>query len=114
MFTLNEKYEVDRQKLKCDYIMYSPSEISTRNTPNSRIYINIPRADKVFSWLNSYLDSNINVLHAAPNNRYVDGYNIRLLNLGPVALIINYKLLTSSGKHIEEVSHAHIVCLMYN
>ena len=30
---------------KCDYIRYSPSEISTRNTPNSETYINIPRED---------------------------------------------------------------------
>ena len=25
----------------------------------------------------------------------------------------NYKLTTSSGKHLEEISHAHIVSLMY-
>ena len=28
MFNLCEKYEVDRRILKCDYIRYSPSEIS--------------------------------------------------------------------------------------
>ena len=52
-------------------------------------------------------------MHAANNNRYVDGNDIRLVNLGPVALFSNYKLTTSSGKHIEDVSHAHIVSLMY-
>ena len=33
--------------------------------------------------------------------------------MGPIALFSNYKLTTSSGKHLEEISHAHIVSLMY-
>ena len=56
MFTLNEIYEVDRKILKCDYVRYSPAETSLVNTPNSQIYINIPREDSVISLLNSYLD----------------------------------------------------------
>ena len=52
-------------------------------------------------------------MNAATNNRYADGNDIRLVNLGPIALISNYKLTTSSGKHLEDVSHAHIVSLMY-
>ena len=52
-------------------------------------------------------------MHAVNNNRYADGNDIRLVNLGPVALFSNYKLTTSSGKHLEDVSHAHIVSLMY-
>ena len=51
MFKLNENYEVDRRNPKCDYIRYSPSEISTTNTPNSQIYINTPRGDSVNSLL---------------------------------------------------------------
>ena len=113
MFKLNEKYEVDRKILKCDYIRYSPAEISTINTANSQIYINIPREDSVISLLNSYLELNFDVLHATNNNRYVDVNDIRLVILGPIALFSNYKLTTSSGKHLEEISHAHIVSLMY-
>ena len=30
MFQLNEKYSDNRDILKCDYIRYSPSEISTK------------------------------------------------------------------------------------
>ena len=112
MFKLNEKYEVDRRILKCDYIRYSPSEISTINTANSQIYINIPREDSLISLLNSYIDLNFDVVHAANNNRYVNNNEIRLVNLGPVALFSNYILTTSSGKHLD-VSHAHIVSLMY-
>ena len=113
MFKLNEKYEINRDILKCDYIRYSPSEISTINTTNSQVYINIPREDSVISLLKSYLELNLDVLHATTNNRYVDGINIRLVNLEPIALINNYKLTTSSGKHLEKIDHAHIVSLMY-
>ena len=113
MFKLSEKYSINRDILKCDYIRYSPSEISTINTANSQIYINIPREDSVVSLLNSYLELNFDVLHAATNNRYVDGNDIRLVNLGPIALFSNYKLTTSSGKHLENIDHAHIVSLMY-
>ena len=63
--------------------------------------------------LNSYLESNFDVLHATTNNRYVDGNDIRLVNLGPIALFSHYKLTTSSGKHLENIDYAHIVSLMY-
>ena len=63
--------------------------------------------------LNSYLELNFDVLQAASINRYVDTIDIRLVNLGAIALFSNYKLTTSSGKHLEENSHAHIVSLMY-
>ena len=113
MFKLSENYEVDRKILKCDCIRYSPAEISTINTANSQIYINIPRENSVISLLNSYLELNFDVLHAANNDRYVDAKDIRLVNLGPIALFSNYKLTTSSGKLLEEISHGHIVSLMY-
>ena len=113
MFKLSENYEVDRKILKRDYIRYSTAEISTINTANSQIYINIPREDSVISWLSSYLEINFDVLQAASNNRYVDIRDIRLVNLGPIVLFSNYKLKTSSGKHLEEISHAHIVSLLY-
>ena len=63
--------------------------------------------------LNSYLELNFDVLRAATGNRYADVSDIRLVNIGPIALISSYKLTTSSGKHLEEISHAHIVSLMY-
>ena len=113
MFKLSENYEIDRRILKCDYIRYSPAEISTINTANSQIYINIPREDSVISLLNSYLEINFDVLRADNSNRYVDANDIRLVSLGPIALFSNYKLTTSSGKHLEEISHAHIVSLIY-
>ena len=113
MFKLSEKYSVNRDILKCDYIRYSPSEISIINTANSQVYINIPREDSVISLLNSYLELNFDVLRADNSNRYLDGNDISLVNLGPIALFSNYKLTTSSGKHLENIDHAHIVSLMY-
>ena len=111
MFKLNENYEVDKKVLKCDYICYSPAETSTKNTPNSQIYINIPREDSVISFLNSYL--RFEVIKKDDNSRYANGNDIRLVNLGPIALFSNFKLSTSSGKHLEDNSHAHLVSLMY-
>ena len=113
MFKLNEKYEINRAILKCNYMRYSPSEISTINTTNSQIYINIPREDSLVSLLNKYLELNFDVLHTAANNIYVDANDIKLDKLGPIALFSNYKLTMSSGKHIENIDHAHEVSLMY-
>ena len=113
MFTLSEKYQIDRTFLKCDYVRYSPSEISTNITANSQININIPREYSVISLLNCSIELNFDVLHAVSGKKYADVNNIRLVNLGPIALFSNYKLTTSSGKHLEEINHAHIVSLMY-
>ena len=92
MFTLNEKYEVDRQLLKSDFLRYSPSEISTIYTPNAQIYHNTPRKDSLISLLKSYIDLNFDIIHAATNNRYVDGNDIGLANLRSIPLFTNYSL----------------------
>ena len=113
IFKLNEKHEVDRNISKYNSIRYSPSEISKLFTANSQIYINLPEEDSVISLLNSYLDLNCDVLHAATNNRYIDGNVIRLVTLGPIALFSNYMLTTNSGKYSGDISHAHVVSLMY-
>ena len=113
MFKLIEKYKVNRIIVKYDYIRYSPSELRTVNTANSQIYNNIPREVSVTPLLESYLELNFDVLHAATGNSYTDGNDIELVNLGPVALSGSYKLTKSSGKHLEDFSHAHLVSLMY-
>ena len=112
MLKLNEKDEVDQRILKCDCIRYSPAEICTINSPNSQIYINIPREDSVTSSLNSYLELNFEVIQKADDSRYGNGNDIRFVNLGPIALFSVFKLTTSTGKHLEDISHAHLVSLM--
>ena len=113
MFELSEKIEMNRNILKCDYIRYSPSETKTLNTANSQISIMLPREDSDIGFLSSYLDLNFDVLHAATNNSYVDINDIKLVNLGPIALFSNYKLKTSSGKQLENIDHAQKVSLKY-
>ena len=113
MLKLNENYEVDRRIVKCDFIRFSSAETSTINTPNSQIYIKIPREDGDIGLLNSYLDLNFEVIKKADNSRYADGNDIKLVNLAPIALFSNFKLTTSSGKHLDDFSHAHLVSLMY-
>ena len=113
MFKLSENYEIDRRILKCDYIRYSPAEISTTNTANSQTYINIPREDSLISLLNSYVELNFDVLKADTNGRYANTDHIRLTNLGTIALFSVYKLVTASNKHLEEITHAHFVSLIY-
>ena len=44
---------------------------------------------------------------------YAVGKDIRLVNLGPTVSFSKYKLTTSSRKHLEDISHAQIVPLMY-
>ena len=63
--------------------------------------------------MNSYLDLNFEVIKKADNCRYGNGNDMKLVNLGPIALFSNFKLTTSSGKHLEDNSHAHLVSLMY-
>ena len=99
--------------MKCNYIRYSSSEISTKRTANSQTNINIPRKDSVKTVLSSYLEANFDILNAATDNRYVDANDITLVNVGPIALFSIYKLATNSGKVLEEISHGYIICLMY-
>ena len=84
MFKLNDNYEINRNNLKFAYIRYNQSERSTISTANSQIYNNITREDSFTSLLNSYLDLKFDVLHAATGNRYVDGNDKKLVNLGPI------------------------------
>ena len=111
MFKLNEQHGFIRSILICDYIIYSPAEKNTKNTADSQIHIKITREVSVISLLNSYLDLNFDVLHAITGNRYADNNDIRLVTLDPIALFSSFKLTTSSGIYLEDISHAHIVSL---
>ena len=65
------------------------------------------------SLLNSYLDLDFDVLHAAPGNIYLDNIDARLIKLDPIASISNYKLIAGSGKHLEDVKHTPIISMVY-
>ena len=53
------------------------------------------------------------MLHASTNTTNVDDIDIRLIKFGPIALFSSFKLRESNGKHLEDISHAHIVSLIY-
>ena len=74
--------------------------------------INILREGSIISLLNSYLDLNFEVIEKVDSSRYANGNEIRLVTLGPISLFSNFKLTTSSGKQLEDISHAHLVSLM--
>ena len=71
------------------------------------------KGDSVNFFLNSYFDLNFEVLRKTDNSRYANGTDITLGNLGSIGLFSNFKLTTSSGEHLKDISHAHIVSLMY-
>ena len=113
MFKINERYQVDRKTLKCDYIKKSLAEVSTNNSPKSQIFINIPREDSVISLLNSYLELIFEVVKKTDKGRFGNGNDIRSVNLGPIALFSVFILTTSSGKHLEDISHTRIISSLY-
>ena len=63
--------------------------------------------------LNSYLELNFDVVHAATKNSLTDNNDIRLVILGRIVLFSKYKLTASPGKQLENIEHCHIACLMY-
>ena len=73
----------------------------------------MPREVSVISRLHSFIDLNFRVVHAATRIRYADGNEMNFIYLGPITLFSYNRLTTSSGKHIESISHAYFVSLMY-
>ena len=113
MIRLIEKQDLDRKIKKWDCIRYSLVETSTINTSKVQIYINIPKEDSVISLVISYLDLNFEVIEKADESRYANGNYTRLVNLGCFAISNNSKLTKRSGRHFEDISHAHIVSFFY-
>ena len=101
--------KVDQRILNCDWIGYSSAETSTKNTAGNQINMNVPVKVSVISLIIFYLDFNFEFIKKADNCRYASSKNIRLVNFILIALFSNYQLTTSSGKHLEKVSHVHIV-----
>ena len=63
--------------------------------------------------LNSYPYLKFEFIKRTDKSGYANGNDLRLVNLGPIALFSNFKSKTSSGKHLESITHAHIVSLIY-
>ena len=112
LFSLKNKYAMDKPIHKIDFIKYSPNSLATVNNSNSNISIIFPREDAYICLQNSYISLEFEVLKN-DDTRYADGDQIGLVNFGPVALFSEVKLTTSSGKHLEKVDNLHPISLMY-
>ena len=77
------------------------------------IYVTIPREGTVIALLISGLDLNFEIIKRADISRYGNNIDIRLVVLAPIALFCIFTSTTSSGKHLEGISHAHMICVMY-
>ena len=112
LFSLKNKYAMDKPIQKIDFIKYSPSSLATINNSNSNIFIIFPREDVYICLQNSYISLEFEVLKN-DDTKFADGDQISLVNFGPVALFSEAKLVTSSGKHLEKVDNLHPISLMY-
>ena len=112
LFSLKNKYAMDKPIHKIDFIKYSPSSLATINNNNSNFPIIFPREDAYICLQNSYISLEFEVLKY-DDTRYADGDQISLVNFGPVALFSEAKLTTSSGKHLEKVDNLHPILMMY-
>ena len=115
MFSLSQRYAVDRPILKHEYIIrYTPSSLNLVSGENNQIFIDIPREDSAISMKDRDLELDFNVTHRASSHaRYADGGHIRLIILLSFDFFIKYGLTSSSGKELEEIDTAHVICLMY-
>ena len=111
LFSLKNKYAMDKPIHKIDFIKYSPSSLTTINNNNSNTSIFFPREDGYICLQNSYISFEFEVLKN-DDTRSADGDQICLVNVWPVALFSEAKLVTSSGKHLEKVDNVHPICLM--
>ena len=102
MFSLKNKYTLEKPIHKIDLIKYSPSSLATVNNANSNISVSLPRGDAYICLQNSFISLEFEVLKNN-DSRYINGDEISLVNFGPISLFSEAKLTTSSGKHLEKV-----------
>ena len=112
MFSLKNKYTLEKHIHKIDFIKYSPNSLATINTTNSNTTISFPREDAYICLQNSFISLEFEV-HKNNNTRFADGDEIGLVNFGPISLFSEAKLTTSSGKHLEKVDNLPLISLMY-
>ena len=112
MFSLKNKYTLEKPNHKIDFIKYSPSSLATINNTNSNTTISFPREDAYICLQNSFISLEFEVLKNN-DSRYTNGDEIGLVNFGPISLFSEAKLTTSSGKHQEKVDNLHLISLMY-
>ena len=87
--------------------------MSTINTADSQTYISKPREGADSCLTNSYLYSKIYAVDATTNNRHAFGKERWLVSKDLIASSSTYKRSYCRKEHLEDTSHAHVLCLMY-
>ena len=85
MFSLKNKYSLEKPIHKIDFIKYSPSSLATVNNTNSNVSISLPREDTYICLQNSFISLEFEVLKNN-DSRYTNGDEISLVNFGPISL----------------------------
>ena len=71
MFTISDRYEVDRSVFKKDYNYFTPKSLGKADVPSTQLLIDTPREGSVISLKDSYLDLLLKVPHYnAPHAHY--------------------------------------------
>ena len=92
---------------------YSPASFYQLDTACFQTFIAIPKQGSVFSQKGSSSWLNFDAVSASDETVYPVGYDIRLVNLGPIALFNEFILTTSNGKSLESIDHPHVLSLAY-
>ena len=85
MFSLKNKYTLEKPIHKIDFIKYSPSSLTTINNTNSNTTISFPREDAYICLQNSFKSLEFEVLKNN-NTRYTNGDEIGLVNFGQISI----------------------------
>ena len=93
-------------------IVINPLQRHLQKIPLTVNYKSTYLEDSCISLLRSCLDLNCEVIKKTDNSRYANGNDLKLVNMGPIALIITFETKTSSRRLLEDISHAQIVSLM--
>ena len=114
MFNLSQEYAPDKPILKYDYNRYTQAPLILVNGEKIQSFIDIPRENSANSLEDNYHGLDFHVTHrVGADARYADGDHKSLVNLGPIAVFIKYRLGKSIGKKKREIDKAHDICLMY-
>ena len=79
MFSLKNKYTLEKPIHKIDFIKYSPSSLAIVNNANSNVSISLPREDAYICLQNSFISLEFEVLKNN-DSRYTNGDERSLVN----------------------------------
>ena len=106
MFSLKESFEIDRQRLKCDFIRYVIASLVTLKEIKSLNLYGLIKEDSNFFLKISYkiLDFDFSIQSIF---RFGYAQDMFLVKLGPIVLFCEYTSKTTCGKQIDLITNAH-------